>query len=333
MKQSISTHLNLKKAVAQSLALTLGLAQIALGAESGSSTQQPTVRKPGAPAAKAGQTQATATDSAAKVQRSSNASAATPTSATSTASAAGSWRQNISASLVSNIAGPSVGDPSEYQPDSSNGQADSHSPVRTENTLGVGLKLANGASVGAAMNFVYTPVADTGLEMQDPYLAIKKPLVDKNGFSLLAQLRAYVATSTPAQAANQIGRTRLVLVQNYTPTNSRCSVGVTGYAQSYFYNGNRAANATKTKLLAEPSINYQIKPNLTAGLMYDMLAKNKFNNSFFNFYEAEETALSPNVSWDVNEKLNLSPYLSIPTGKRIAADTTTINLLLSMRLL
>jgi hypothetical protein len=80
-------------------------------------------------------------------------------------------------------------------------------------------------------------------------------------------------------------------------------------------------------------VNYQIKPNLTAGLMYDMLAKNRYDNSFFNMFLADETALSPNLSWDVNQRLNVSPYLSIPTGKRIATDTSTINVLLSMRLL
>jgi len=292
----------------------------------------PSSRKPVNPALKSGQTAATATGSATKVQRNTEVNQA-PVAATSTATTQTSWRQNLSASLVSNIAGPAMSNPGENQPDSATGNPDPTTPVRTENTFALGLRLANGASLGAAMNFGYTPVANTGFGLQDPFLSIRKPLLDKNGLSLLGQIRAYAPVSSASQAANQIGRVRFVMVQNYTPTNSRWSVGVTGYAQAYLYNGNRAENATKLKVLAEPSINYQIKPNLTAGLMYDMLAKNRYDNSFFNFFEADETALSPNVSWDVNSRLNLSPYISIPTGKRIAADTSTINLLLSMRLL
>jgi len=314
------------------LNLTLAIISQAALAETTAPATARSSRKPVNPALKAGQTAATATGSSTKVQRNTEVNQA-PMAATSIATTQTSWRQSISASLVSNIAGPSISNPGENQPDSATGKPDPSAPVRTENTLGLGLKLANGASIGAAMNFGYTTVANSGLEMQDPYLSIKKGLIDKNGFNLMGQIRAYAPVTTASQAANQIGRTRFVLVQNYTPNNSRWSVGVTAYAQAYLYNANRAENATKLKVLAEPSINYQIKPNLTAGLMYDMLAKNKYDNSFFKFFEADETALAPNISWDVNSRLNLSPYISIPTGKRIAADTSTINMLLSLRLL
>lgn len=303
------------------LNLTLALMTHAAMAADPAAPAAPTARKPSAPAQKAGQTTATTTGSASRSQRVNDTKSSIPAAAVSTASARPSMAQNLSASFVSYVSGPTVGSPGDT------------SPFNTENSVGLGMKLANGASVGAAMNFNYTPVNSEGFELADPYLSIKKGLLDRNGYSLLGQVRAYAPVSTLAQAANQIGRTRLVLVQNYAPSNSRWSVGLMTYAQAYFYNGNRAANATRIKVLAEPTVNYQIKPNLSAGLTYDMLAKNKYDNSFFNFFEADETALMPGVSWDVNERLNLSPMLSIPTGKRIATDTTTLNVLLSMRLL
>ncbi len=331
MKKSLSNS------VAFSVVAAVSLTQVALAKQAASVTKKITVasastsKKPTSPVQKSGQSAAITKGTASK-NPSADLTKATA-AGTTTASAKPSWKDSLSSVLISNLAGPAVGNLATSQPDSATGQLDTSSPIRTENTLLVGMRLANGASVGAAANFVYSPIADTGFQMQDPFISISKPLVNKKGYTLNSQLRAYAPVSDAAQAANLIGRARLVMIQNYTPSGSRWNVGLFSYAQSYVYNGNRTDGATRMKFLLEPSINYQIKPTLSAGLMYDMLARNRYDQPFFSFMTADETALSPNVSWDVNSRLNLSPYLSIPTGKRIAADTSTINVLLSMRLL
>jgi hypothetical protein len=152
-------------------------------------------------------------------------------------------------SVVSNLAGPAVGNLSSSQPDSATGQLDPSAPIRTENSVVLGARLANGAAIGANVNFTYTPVADTGFQLDDPFLSARKPLLERGGYSLLGQIRAYLPASDAAQAANLIGRTRLVLVHSFTPANSRWNIGASSYAQAYFYNGNRMEGATRMKFL------------------------------------------------------------------------------------
>lgn len=328
---------SLRNSVAFSVVAAVTLSQVAVAKQTSSVTKKVTLsaasasKKPTSPVQKSGQSAAITKGTASK---NPNVDLTRSTVAgTTTASAKPSWKDSLNSVLISNVAGPAVGNLATSQPDSATGQLDTSSPIRTENTLLVGMRLANGASVGAAANFVYSPIADTGLQMQDPFISVGKPLVNKNGYTLNSQIRAYAPVSEAAQAANLIGRARMVLIQNYAPSGSRWNAGLFSYAQSYFYNGNRTAGATRMKFLLEPSINYQIKPTLSAGLMYDMLARNRYDQPFFSFMTADETALSPNLSWDMNQRVNISPYLSIPTGKRIATDTTTINVLFSMRLL
>lgn len=83
-----------------------------------------------------------------------------------------------------------------------------------------------------------------------------------------------------------------------------------------------------------PSINYQILPNLGVSVVYEMGAQTERQDSMLNFYNggAGATDLEPSLSWDVTPTFNLSPYLDIKTGQRIALDTTSYNLLLTWKL-
>ncbi|MBU6376725.1 MAG: hypothetical protein KGQ59_12055 [Bdellovibrionales bacterium] len=241
--------------------------------------------------------------------------------AQSTASSSLTWKQRLSASLSTSIAGPTLKTMSNVE------------EINTQNTFALGYKLNQGWSTSAAFNFGYSPSAsEEPLTLLDPYVAIANySLIERKNFSFGGFLRLYAPASEAAQAANLITKARFGLVQEYQIAKSRWSLSLYSFAQTYIYGSSRSASAKRLVLFTEPSINYQIRPTLSASLVYDMDTTNRHGASALSFAEST-TALIPTLTWSATRWLKVEPSLTLSTGSRVALDTTTANLALSAKL-
>jgi len=158
----------------------------------------------------------------------------------------------------------------------------------------------------------------------DPFLSLRKTeIISANGYRLGAQGRIYAAISPDAVSRNLLTLSRLAVDQAYTQ--GRWTVGLTTYAQAYFYNRYRSSGAMRMKYLAEPTISYQASPTFSANLTYDMDMRNRYEQTWLEFGD-ETTYLIPSVSWSPTRWVSIEPSLILTPGARISAETTMVNL-------
>jgi hypothetical protein len=241
------------------------------------------------------------------------------------------WADKLSLFYIADMFGPAVGRVSSYQTNSNTGAIDRRTPINALNIFGVGYRISPLSRISVNQSMTYVPVGNDSVTLGDTMLAVNRTLVQNGRLTLTGELREYLPTSNGAQNDNTILRTRAVMVGQYAPKDSRWSFATTGYAQHWLYGSEADTGQSRLKLMLEPAVNYRIGANLSAGLYYNMYALNSYNTSVFNF--TPSTELHPNMSWDVNSRFNLTPYLTIPTGNRVALDTTTFNLQLSLQML
>lgn len=232
----------------------------------------------------------------------------------STASSRPNWAKNLSLTFLASIDGPVL-----------NTFDDRRAVVNSlndQNFLNLGYRIGNGWSASGTFDFSYSPSSQE-FSLMDPFISVKKSgIVDTKGYRLNAQARVYGGASARTQAQNVLGISRFTLDQSYSV--ARWTVGLTTYAQTYFYNSYRAANAARLKYLAEPSLSYQVSPSFSANLTYDMEMKNRHEHGLLDF-DSANTYLIPSVSWSPTNWLNLEPSLILTPGSRIATDTTAVN--------
>jgi hypothetical protein len=236
------------------------------------------------------------------------------TTGSTTASTKPKWAQNISISFLTSIDGPKL--------NSLDDRKTIFSSIADQNFLNFGYRFGNGWSASGTFDFSYSPSARS-LALMDPFVSIKKSgIINKNGYKLNAQGRLIAGISPDAAARNLIGLSRLTVDQSYSI--GRWTAGLTTYAQAYFYNNYRTANATRMKYLAEPSLSYQVSPTLAASLTYDMDMRNRYEQTWLEF-GGESTYLIPSVSWSPTSWMSIEPSLILTPGTRIATETTMIN--------
>jgi len=236
-------------------------------------------------------------------------------SSTATAPTVSSWRQRIGASFASTISGPSLS---------------SFESLSTQNTILASYRLDGGWSTSAAFNFTYDAMAKNA-DVLDPFVAIQNfGLFKKGTYSAGAFFRVIAPMSAASRKAELLGRTRFGVAQEYGIGNSRWTLGLFTFIQSYFYRST-SAKGTNNLFFAEPSLSYQLRPSLAFSLVYDMDVRN-FTGSDFLDLGGASTALMPTVSWSPNAWLRVEPSLYLTTGQRITWASTGANLSLSARL-
>jgi hypothetical protein len=161
--------------------------------------------------------------------------------------------------------------------------------------------------------------------LNDAYLRLKaNKILARGEFTLDADLRAYVPTNEANRAKKEVGSLRSTQYFTWQPAGSRFSAGTYSYIRGYAWGTDVAGNRSLRAYLG-PHVNYQILPNLSAELLYEMVGFTKTGGSAFDWYN-EGTDLEPSLAWDVTPNITIIPYLDIKTGGRVAADTTSMNI-------
>jgi hypothetical protein len=200
------------------------------------------------------------------------------------------------------------------------------SPVYFENVATAGYRLSPSYTLTANVPFDWRYAgSEKETILNDAYLRLKAAkLIQAGEFTLDADLRAYIPTSEASRNNKAFGNVRSTQYFTWQPAGSRFSAGTYSYVRGYAWNDDAAGKKSLRAYLG-PHINYQILPNLSAELLYEMVAHTKTGGSAFNWYH-EDTDLEPSLAWDVTDKITIIPYLDIKTGGRVAWDTTSMNI-------
>lgn len=249
--------------------------------------------------------------------------------------------QNVSATFITSLKGPAMTDPrSPYMPTASGQRGDS--AILFENLLSTGYKLSDVLSLGPNVPFTFSPVFGTQAGLLDPYLKLSHAKVlSTDNFNLAATLRVYAPISDSSKANGYITILRSDQSMSYSIPNSRFSLGLSTFVALPIAKKAVIVNAkgepttlNSTTVYAGPNVSYQITPSLAATLLAEMGASRQYGAGLTDFYaRTDYTNLAPGLSWDIMAGMNLSPYLNIPIGYRIAADTTTLGLDFSWKFL
>lgn len=225
------------------------------------------------------------------------------------------WVNQLTLSFLTSIDGPSL---------SSMGDKNAIvNSIADQNFLTLGYRFGDGWSASGTFDFSYSPSANS-LALMDPFISVRKTnIISNQKYRLGAQGRIYAAVSPDAVSRNLVSLSRLAVDQSYRQ--GRWTLGLTTYAQAYFYNQYRSPGSVRMKYLAEPSLSYQASPTFSANLTYDMDMRNRYEQTWLEF-GGETTYLIPSVSWSPTHWVSIEPSLILTPGTRVSAETTMVNL-------
>jgi len=255
----------------------------------------------------------------------------TATSGTSEAKAP-TLVDKLKASYSATFYGPSITNPvGSLQPDSWTG--DGSSPLVLKNKVYLGYKFTKDIALGPVFYWKnYT--REKQFILQDPYVKLThNKLYTNDKFNIYGELDVSAPVSTQSRNDKLITSVTGRLDPSYQIGSSRFSLYMCAAATANIYAASTPAKTAgklnRYTFYAGPALNYQIRSNLTAFVLYELNAK--YTNA--NGFEDDGTDLEPGISWDITKNLNFSPALDIKTGNRISLGTTSFIASLSWKLL
>jgi hypothetical protein len=204
--------------------------------------------------------------------------------------------------------GPSVSDPSSFQP-ASDGTPDSSRPLLYKNFLGLGYRITNDISITPTAYWQWIPVRGGQYAIQDPYIKVAhNSLISSGGFNLYTDLRYHVPVSDYSRAANSMGGLQTVQVATYIPEGSRFTYGLFGSARVNFYGSGGYGN--DTEIYAGPNVSYQMTPKLAGMLLFEYNLNHTYGDPN-NTLRDDGYDFQPGLNWDVTSTILFNPYVNI----------------------
>jgi hypothetical protein len=274
------------------------------------------------------------------------------TTATTQATAP-SLMDRLSASYTGVYFGASISDPlANYQPDENTGKlnADPEGHANRngfmKNTFDVGYKVNDQIKIRPTLYFGTREYANEAFTLRDPYLRIQHASLFSAGkLNVTGDLRLGVGVSENSLAANKHGYVHMRSNISYD-VSPRLTASMLGYVEQAIYGStsgarinahtgkSSAGKGNATDFYAGPQLEYRLSPTMTVSMLYEMTASRSRTAGLTEITsEGYVTDLEPGLNWDITPKVSFSPFLNLTTGNRIAADTTTLGAVLSLKLL
>ena len=184
--------------------------------------------------------------------------------------------------------------------------------------------------VGPVLPFLASPVLGQGLTMGDAGVKFfNKKTITGKGFNVYTNFIVQGATSEASQKRNlKLGLKTTPNVRYEIPA-SRFSVGAWTEAKAYL----GVTTDKSFKLYSAPYVNYQLIPNLSLNLEYEMEWHHNVTDKDSLDLTAYQNDLQPGFVWNITPHILLNPYLQIYTTKEASADATAIGAVFSATIL
>lgn len=258
----------------------------------------------------------------------------TPAQTTASASqAAPKLSDKITVSYLGTFAGPSIGSPSNYQPNDM-GVIDTENQknrVNLANTLSAGYKLNKDMVLSGNFNFTYYPVGGDKFQLDNPALKLSHSKVLNSGnFNMAGSIRAYAPVTQSSQDKGMITRLRAIQISSLEIPGSRWTLGAFSEQNYYAYSKEQAVNLTA---YLGPNLSYQLNKSTAIQFVYELYANHKTAEGLLTWGASDPTDFMFAVSYDITPSINLNPFLMIYPGGVISLDATQFGAYISAKLL
>lgn len=244
----------------------------------------------------------------------------------------------MSVTLFSWYQGPGIGQISNpYQPNEY-GVPVTAFPQYFDNALIVLRSLDDNAAwfVGGAFTGGITPILGQGFTLEDPYLKItNKKLIHQGGFNLSVDFRWYLPLSSLTHNSDIVGKVRSTQVTTYDiPGTKFTFVSFTSmYFQTFGSSVDPTAFASQDFVgFAQEGFSYQAWDKLALWTAYEMDTHHNLDTGAFS-WNNDGTYLYLGVDWQVTQRFEFQPFLSVRPGGKVCADSTEIEAYISYKFL
>lgn len=259
----------------------------------------------------------------------------TPTSSITTAP---KLIDQLTASYSGVFSGPSIGSPSNYQPDDQGHIIqEPFNRIVLRNSVNLGYKLNSDIVAGPVANFNYYPFpvfSNSAFEFADPALRISHAkLIHEGNFNMSGDVRALIPATQRTQNKGIITAIRAWQTSTYAVPNSRFQLGAYSFARAYFYKSGAKEDSMTLEAYLAPFVGYEFNNTVSMSLTYEMNALHRANESLLSWSPKDPTDLSLGLSVNVTPKISVNPYIEIFPGGKINLDATQVGAFISARLL
>lgn len=252
---------------------------------------------------------------------------------TAPAPAQSSFVDKLSLLYLNEWIGPGVSSPTDYRlPDNDLGYKGGSQPnIYMKNYLASGYQLGETSSIGPVAYWTWQPYGERDTKLKDFYIkALNSKIYNGNGLNIYGDLRMGFPTSSGSRDNTLQMYLMSKQMADYAFPNSRFTLGVITIEAMNFYQ--EALGQDDVDLEIIPHLDYQLTPTVALSAGWDGCAKHMSGDGFFNLLQ-DGTRSVVGVSWDATTRINLNPYLDFKTGNHVNLDTTTLNLLTTIKIL
>ncbi len=236
-----------------------------------------------------------------------------------------SFLDRFSVSYYGFFYGPSVKNPSSYQP-TLEGNADPTRPITVRNYLSLGYGLTEDISLSGTAYFSWIPVLGGRVDMEDPFLRLSHDsLFSTDKWNLYSDIRVHLPVTMASREMDMLSAVQTVQVLSYSGF-GRLGLSLAGSARYNFFGSQ--GTGYDAELYIAPAAYYRVGPRLSFTLTYELGGNHVLGGAPF-VLEADEADIEPGFSLDLTDTLNISPYLNIPTRNGISLASTSIEMMLT----
>lgn len=229
--------------------------------------------------------------------------------------------------------GPLTRPLSGAKPDENSGGIGS-SPVEMENAFTISYALSETIKADLITEWNIYPFREKGMSLEDPAARIKNSsLFTAGDLNVYADVRLYAPASQASRKATALPYLGTLQITSYKVPGSRLTLGAVTWAAGVIHRDRAVARAKEgwdLDLYIGPFFKYRISPTVAASATFDLGATHLVGQSGIGDVYND---LILTTSWDFSPGMNLSPYLNIQTGNRIALDSTQIGATFGWQLL
>lgn len=184
--------------------------------------------------------------------------------------------------------------------------------------------------VGAVLPFLASPVLGADLTLGDAGVKFfNRKTLSAPGLNVYTNVIVQAPTSDYSQDRGmQLGLKTTPNVR-YSIPSSRFTVGSWTEAKAYL----GVTKGKAFKLWAGPYVNYQLVPNLSLNVEYEMEWDHNIGDTGLLNFTTYQTDLQPGFVWNITPHILLNPYVQIFTTKTATAETMALGAVFSATLL
>ena len=226
--------------------------------------------------------------------------------------------------------GPSIQDPSTFQPNSS-GVIDHTLPLLVRNYMSLSYSVSKVIAVSATAPWVWKPVQNQELQAKDPYFRLAdNELFSTDQFNLYGDARFHAPVTTESRNSDLLAGLQTFFIASYQVPGSRLT-WASYFSARYNIFGSQGTGSD-TVLYAGPNLAYQLTPSVSLTTLYEMGASHVYKDKIFALNN-DGTDLEPGIKWDINKSVSVNPYLNFFTGNKVSLTSTSIGMTMSWQLL